>query len=96
MSFKTYHDYNSDNINKAIERYAENDIITARKPIDPIERMLKGALNVRIRDDNGIAEVYERLVNGRWFRWSRHESITHEEFKGLIRSLDKTRYTITK
>ena len=96
MSFKTYHDYNSDNINKAIEKYAENDIISTRKPVDPIERMLKGALNVRIKDDHSTVETYERLVNGRWFRWSRHESITHEEFKDLIRSLDKTRYTITK
>lgn len=96
MSFKTYHDYNSDNINKAIERYAENDIISARKPIDPIDRMLKGALNVRVKDDSGKTEVYERMINGRWFRWSKHESLSHNDFKALLKSVDDSQYTIAK
>lgn len=96
MSFKTYHDYNSDNINKAIERYAEHDIISARKPADPIERMLKGALNVRVKDASGKTEVYERMVNGRWFGWAKHESLSHDEFKALLKSIDDSRYKITK
>lgn len=84
MSFKTYLDYNDDNVNRTIELLSERADRngTEFKEVNTMDMILKDALNVRV---NGV--MWEPLPKKRWFNWKELKSYSDSEFKSMLEPL---------
>lgn len=88
MSFRTYADYNDDNVARTIEFIIEReDYSLDDKSSSKLDKLLKGALNVRIRIDTFHSDVYERTLDHRWYNWTEHTSYSDTVFKKMLSEL---------
>lgn len=99
MSFRTYKDYNDDNVVKTIEETAREWGMRNKKEVDPMNKMLKDALLVYVKEGlgNGARKVtiaYEKLLTKRWFNWTTRVSIIEDEFINLLESMNKDDYEV--
>lgn len=84
MSFKTFQNYNGDNVNKTIELIGERADRNrmSSKEVNTMDKILKDALNVRV---NGV--MWEPLPTKRWFNWKELRSYSDSEFKTMLEPL---------
>jgi hypothetical protein len=99
MSFRTYKDYNDDNVVKTIEETAREWGMRNKKEVNPMKKTLKDALLVYVKESLGnrarkVTITYEKLLTKRWFNWTTRVSITEDEFIKLLDSMNKDDYEV--
>ena len=99
MSFRTFKDYNDDNVVKTIEETGRELNMRNKKEVNPMKKMLKDALLVYVKEGfaNGARKAtitYEKLLTKRWFNWATRVSITEDEFINLLESMNKDDYEV--
>lgn len=99
MSFRTFKDYNDDNVVKTIEETGREWSMRNKKEVNPMKKMLKDALLVYVKEGlgNGARKAtiaYEKLLTKRWFNWTTRVSVTEDEFISLLESLNKDDYEV--
>lgn len=99
MSFRTYKDYNDDNVVKTIEETAREWGMRNKKEVNPMKKALKDALLVYVKESLGdrarkVTITYEKLLTKRWFNWTTRVSITEDEFINLLESMNKDDYEV--
>jgi hypothetical protein len=85
MSFKTFQNYNDDNVVRIIEDAVETQgaVDKARGEID---RAMKKAVSIRVVD-GGKSTRYEKLQNGKYFDWRNYGILTTEELCEILNLL---------
>ena len=94
MSFKTYADYNADNVIKTIE--SANDNIDTDRSMTKLDKLLKGSMNVLVHTDGLHSDRYERTMDNRWYNWHGYFTVSDDEFKRMLSSLDENEYEVVK
>lgn len=85
MSFKTFSDYNDDNVVRVIENFEEKKSSKEESGMNNMNAILKDAVAVWV-DITGIGKKsrFEKLLDGRWFDWKTHVSYDGDWFKNTL------------
>ena len=85
MSFKTFADYNDDNVVRVIENFEETKGPKEEIGMNNMNTILKDAVAVWV-DITGIGKKsrFEKLLDGRWFEWKTHISYDGDWFKNAL------------
>ena len=95
MSFRTYGDYNDDNVVKTIENANVTCFSKRRKEKDPMKKILKNAVHVYIYDEvTRVRTTFEKLLTGKYFNWATYETLTENEMIEKMKTVGKSNWEV--
>lgn len=91
MSFRTYVDYNDDNVVKAIEnvtdRVKEDNVM-----MNNIDKAIKNAALIYTFDKKGNRTTWEKTLCKVWFNWATYETVDDDRMSDILSNLDVNDY----
>lgn len=91
MSFRTYVDYNDDNVVKAIEnitdRVKEGDAM-----MNNIDKAIKNAALIYTFDKNGNRTTWEKTLRKVWFNWTTYETVDDDGMANVLGDIGESRW----
>ena len=90
MSFKTYVDYNSDNIVKAIENVRDLKD-TSKEDNGMINKIVKNAALI-YTFENGVRTTWEKTLRKVWFNWATYETVDDDRMSDILENLSGDAY----
>lgn len=90
MSFRTYVDYNDDNVVKAIENViVRENTNNFKEGTDMINKTIKKATLIYTFDKNGNRTTWEKTLRNVWFNWTTYETVDDDGMANILGDLDK-------
>lgn len=90
MSFRTYVDYNDDNVIKAIENVSmRENTNNFKEGTDMINKTIKKAALIYTFDKNGNRTTLEKTLRKVWFNWTTYETVDDDGMANILGDLDK-------
>lgn len=90
MSFRTYVDYNDDNVIKAIENVSvRENTNNFKEGTDMINKTIKNAALIYTFDKKGNRTTWEKTLRKVWFNWTTYETVDDDGMANILGDLDK-------
>ncbi len=90
MSFRTYVDYNDDNVIKAIENVSvRENTNNFKEGTDMINKTIKKAALIYTFDKKGNRTTWEKTLRKMWFNWTIYETVDDDGMANILGDLDK-------
>lgn len=90
MSFRTYVDYNDDNVIKAIENVSvRENTNNFKEGTDMINKTIKKVALIYTFDKKGNRATWEKTLRKVWFNWTTYETVDDDGMANILGDLDK-------
>lgn len=91
MSFRTYVDYNDDNVIKAIENVTDR-VKEGNNMMNNIDKTIKNAALIYTFDKNGNRTTWEKTLRKVWFNWTTYETIDDDGMANVLGDIGESRW----
>ncbi|MBO7452693.1 MAG: hypothetical protein J6U54_20380 [Clostridiales bacterium] len=91
MSFRTYVDYNDDNVVKAIENVTDR-VKEGNVMMNNIDKAIKNAALIYTFDKKGNRTTWEKTLRKVWFNWTTYETIDDDGMANVLGDIGESRW----